>query len=95
MNGKRTTRSKWCLLETIGKPYAMDIIESLSKDPARFVDLKEACSHDSTLTKRLRELADAGLVKTEIISKNKRPQVHYTLTATGQDVFETVEHLHS
>ena len=95
MSGKQTTRSKWSLLAAIGKPYAMDIIESLSKDPARFVDLKEACSHDSTLTKRLRELADAGLVKTEIITKNKRPQVHYTLTATGQDVFETVEHLHS
>jgi len=95
MSGKQTTRSKWYVLAAIGKPYAMDIIESLSKGPARFVDLKGACSHDSTLTKRLRELTDTGLIKTEIVTKNKRPQVHYALTERGQEVFGTVKPLHS
>ena len=72
----------------------MSIVESLSKDPARFVDLKEACSHDSTLTKRLRELSEAGLITTKIVTKNKRPQIHYALTERGQEVFATVKDLH-
>lgn len=95
MTEKQTSRSRWHLVEAIGKPYAMSIIETLAEGSARFVDLKDACSHDSTLTKRLRELADANLIKTESVTKNKRPHIHYKLTRQGKKTFEAVKTLSS
>lgn len=93
MAEKQTTRSKWALVEIIGKPYAMNVLEALSEKPARFVDLKKACSHDSTLTKRLRELTDAGLVETTSVVENKRPFICYQLTRHGDYLFKTIDNL--
>ncbi|MBS3098500.1 winged helix-turn-helix transcriptional regulator [Candidatus Woesearchaeota archaeon] len=86
MNGK--SMSKWKNLEIIGKPYALDILETISKSPKRYSDLKEVCPVDKTRTKRLRELELLGLTETinKKIEEKDRTFIHYRLTKRGKNI---------
>jgi len=86
--------SKWKLFEIIGKPYAMDILESLSKSPKRYSELSNICSIDKTKTKRLKELKKAKLIETISKELDERTFVYYKLTDKGKKIFNTLLQLH-
>lgn len=76
---------KWGIFEIVGRPYALEILESLHESPKRYSDL--AVFNDKTKTKRLRELEKSGLIK-PILKKGKRPVICYSLTEKGEELIE-------
>ena len=81
--------TKWKYFQEIAKPYALEILESLSKNQARFSDLKNLCLSQKTLTTRLHELEELGVIETVIEKPKKRKIiVFYTLTEKGKQTLE-------
>ncbi len=78
------------IIQLVGKPYVLDIMESLSEQPKRFVDLSDACKNEKTRTIRLRELEKANLVETTSVKVKKRSFVHYRLTEKGASVLKEI-----
>jgi len=78
--------SKWETIMTIGKPYSLEILESLFTGPKRYSDLNKACPIEKTRAKRLKELKSEGLIQTTVREKAGRDFVHYKLTEKGQEV---------
>ncbi len=77
----------------IGKPYSMDILESLFESPKRFTDLNKVCPIEKTRSKRLKELTNEDLIGTIIKLIGKRNFIHYILTEKGEEVFKGVLNL--
>ncbi len=77
---------KWFLVMVIGKPYCLDILESLFESPKRFSDLGAACGIEKTRVKRLKELKAEGLVEVIVKEKGKRDFMHYKITEKGESV---------
>ncbi len=69
---------------TMGKPYSLDILESLFQSPKRFSDLGKACPIEKTRAKRLKELTGEGLIEVVVREKRKRKFLHYKLTEQGE-----------
>ena len=69
------------LFDLLGRSWAMGIVWNLSEKPLRFRELQERCETVSptTLNKRLKELRESGLIKTE--------DDGYALTAAGRSLF--------
>ena len=70
---------------TLGKPYALEILEALFTGPKRYSDLS-VCPIEKTRAKRLKELKSEGLIETTVREKAGRDFVHYKLTEKGQEV---------
>jgi len=68
----------------LGRPYVIDILESLCKKPLRFVDLKDKCLNDRTRANRLKELKKKGFIKTIIVDVDEQSFVHYVITSKGE-----------
>ena len=84
---------KWYLFMVLGKPYALNIIESLFESPKRFTDLGKACPIEKTRAKRLKELTDEKLIEVTIKLIGKRNFVHYKLTEEGEETFKSILNL--
>jgi len=78
------------IIQLVGKLYIIDIMESLSEQPKRFVDLSDACKNEKTRTIRLRELERANLVETVSVKMGKRSFIHYRLTEKGAMVLKEI-----
>ena len=84
------------LFHLLGAPYVLDVLHaSLHHDgPMRFKDLQTALGiSPNTLTGRLKELVEAGLLTREAFNEIP-PRVEYTPSAKARDlmpVFETLD----
>jgi DNA-binding HxlR family transcriptional regulator len=74
------------IIQIVGKPYILEIMESLSEQPRRFVDLSNACKNEKTRTIRLRELERANLIDTISIKVGKRSFVHHLVELFHQTI---------
>lgn len=82
-------------LEVIGRKYAMQILAIVgAAERARFKDVEARLpgASTSTLSKRLEELADAGLLDRRSFDEIP-PRVEYTLTDEGRRLKEAIEPL--
>lgn len=83
------------LIDTISKKYAMQIVSVLGAEgPARFKLLEERFpgASTSTLSNRLEELVDAGLLERESFDEVP-PHVEYHLTPAGRELQSRLEPL--
>ena len=83
------------IIQLVGKPYILEIMESLSRQPRRFVDLSDACRNEKTRTIRLRDLEGANLVETVSVKVGKRSYIHYRLTDKGASVLKEIAKINS
>jgi len=80
---------KWKLLNEVSKPYALDILEQLSKKSMRFSELKKFCLSQKTLTNRLHELEEIKFIETIVEKpKGQKIKVVYSLTNKGKQILE-------
>ncbi|HEX3785351.1 MAG TPA: helix-turn-helix domain-containing protein [Pseudonocardiaceae bacterium] len=91
------TYEHFCLvaraLEQVGDRWSLLVIRDLRTGPKRFTDLTERLGGitPKTLTQRLRELADLGLVADD--REPGRREVWYRLTSAGSDLGPVVDAL--
>jgi len=80
-------------LELVGDRWSLLVIRDLLTGPKRFTDLMDRLAGitPKTLTQRLRELADVGVVSAD--REPGRREVRYQLTAAGQDLGPVVDAL--
>src|SRR6185437_2509506 len=84
------TYDHFCLtaraLERVGDRWSLLVVRDLLTGPKRFTDLMERLGGitPKTLTQRLRELEDAGIVAAD--REPGRREVWYSLTAAGGDL---------
>ena len=81
---------KFKIIMVLGKPYSMDIMQSLFESPKRFTDINKACPIEKTRAKRLKELTDEKLIEAVIKPISKRNFVHYKLTKKGENIFKKI-----
>jgi DNA-binding HxlR family transcriptional regulator len=81
---------KYKLIGLLGRPYALEILQSLHQAPKRYTDLKNICPVDKTRTKRLRELEKEELIETISLKiENKhRTFIHYKLSKKGAKIVQ-------
>ncbi len=76
-------------LKIVGRPYAGQLLEELSFEPKRFKDLEVLVPVKTTLSKRLKELEEAGMLESTIIKgRNKRSYKGYKVTEKTIKVFQ-------
>lgn len=83
------------VLKTVRKKYTMQIIAVLGADgPLRYGKLKArlGTKSDATLSKRLDQLEDAGLVARDRYDEMP-PRVEYSLTAAGRELEDHIQPL--
>jgi len=83
------------VLTTVRKKYTMQIIALLDAEgPLRYVQLKARLetNSDATLSQRLDQLRDAGLVDRRNYAEVP-PRVEYSLTATGHELEDHIQPL--
>jgi DNA-binding HxlR family transcriptional regulator len=80
-------------LERVGDRWTLLVVRDLLGAPRRFTDLMALLGGitPKTLTQRLRELQDAGIV--EVDRRPGRREVWYHLTPTGRDLAPVIESL--
>lgn len=80
-------------LEQVGERWSLLVIRDLLTGPKRFTDLMNRLAGitPKTLTQRLRELADAGVLTAD--REPGRREVRYQLTAAGRELEPIVEAL--
>lgn len=80
-------------LELVGDRWSLLVIRDLLTGSKRFTDLMDRLGGitPKTLTMRLRELGDAGIV--EVDREPGRREVRYRLTPVGQDLGPAIENL--
>ena len=80
-------------LEQVGDRWTLLVVRDLLASPRRFTDLMGLLGGitPKTLTQRLRELQDAGIVEAD--RKPGRREVWYRLTPAGEDLAPAIESL--
>lgn len=84
------------LLDLLGRAYAMAVLSefAFAGGPLRFSDLEAALDiAPNTLSARLRDLTDAGLLDREAYNEVP-PRVEYTPTERAEALFPVFAHLH-
>jgi len=78
------------VVKILGRSYAVEILESLGKQPKRFVDLKDVCKSNRTRTVRLKELKGEGLIAATPKMLGDRAYTFYEITPLGKRALELV-----
>jgi DNA-binding HxlR family transcriptional regulator len=83
------------LIGLLGRRHSLEILYAIqTKNPRRFTELRSATGiNPSTLTQRLRELTEAGLLLREAHNEIP-PRVEYGLTKKGSElarIFEAMD----
>ena len=84
------------LLDLLGRAHAMEILSAFAfaEEPLRFSDIEEDLQvAPNTLSVRLSELTDAGLLDREAYDEIP-PRVEYTPTERAETLFPVFAHLH-
>jgi DNA-binding HxlR family transcriptional regulator len=81
-------------LDLLGRKHNLSILWALSeRRPRRFSELRDALAvNPATLTERLRDLEDAGVV-TSTRYNEAPPRVDYDLSPGGAELLALVDHL--
>lgn len=81
-------------LDLIGRKHALTILWALhTESPRRFNEIKDAVGvNQVTLSQRLEELSDAGLVTRESFAEIP-PRVEYDLSEMGEDLMPLMDAL--
>ncbi|MHC1627835.1 MAG: winged helix-turn-helix transcriptional regulator [Candidatus Nezhaarchaeales archaeon] len=80
-------------LRILGRAFAIEIMEELSKRALRFVDLKNCCPNDRTRSLRLKELKKLGLIDVVVKDVGGRYSIHYQLTEKGRRALKLINEL--
>lgn len=80
------------VIQLLGEPYVVDILQSLYESPKRFKDLESACRVEKTRTEKLRKLEESNLVSTKSDKDGKKSVIKYCLTKKG---IESIKHINS
>ena len=80
------------ILKIVIKPYAYEILESISVLPKRYSQI-DVCKVDRTKTKRLKELKKYGLIENMIVKGKDRDFIAYIITRKGMDVMDELKNL--
>jgi len=86
MKGKST-------LQILSQSHAMEILNSLSTKPMRFLDLKDVCRSNRTRSVRLKELEEKGLAKAVPKMIGRRAYTFYEITSIGKEALDLGERL--
>ena len=78
-------------IEMLGRKGALMILDSLARSPKRYNELRETCSSDRTLSLRLKELEDSGLIGGIRKKSGGRYAVYYSMTERGREVIEKIK----
>jgi DNA-binding HxlR family transcriptional regulator len=92
----RVERTVADLLDLLGRAHAMEILSAFAfaEEPLRFSDLEGRLGvAPNTLSARLSELTDAGLLDREAYDEIP-PRVEYTPTDRAETLFPVFAHLH-
>lgn len=92
----RISRTVADLLDLLGKTHTMAVLSAFAfaEGPLRFSDLEtELDIAPNTLSARLRELTDAGLLDRDAYDEVP-PRVEYTPTEKAESLFPVFAHLH-
>jgi len=76
------------MLKILGNSHAVEILDSLNKEPKRFVDLKNVCMSNRTRNVRLKELKEEGLIKALPKMSKERAYTFYEITPIGKRALE-------
>jgi DNA-binding HxlR family transcriptional regulator len=93
---ERIDRTVAALLDLLGKTHTMAVLSAFAfaEGPLRFSDLEaELDIPPNTLSTRLRDLTDAGLLDREAYDEVP-PRVEYTPTPKANSLFPVFAHLH-
>lgn len=78
-------------LTILEKHWSMQILAYLlAKGATRFKDLSKVCPREATLTMRLRELENQGLIETEAVKTGKERFFAYKLTEKGVKIAQKI-----
>ncbi|MDH5780105.1 MAG: helix-turn-helix transcriptional regulator [Candidatus Bathyarchaeota archaeon] len=78
----------------MGRKGTMRILKTLSSGRKRFTDIYEDFRNPATLTRRLRELEEKGLVeRIPLIDPGESAVIYYKLTDKGKSVLEIFNRL--
>jgi len=97
MNRQVQTYGHFCLLartlEQVGDRWTMLVVRDLAHGPRRFTDLMDLLGGitPKTLTQRLRDLEEAGIVAAD--REPGRREVWYRLTPAGEELIPALNHL--
>ncbi len=80
-------------IEDFFDKYALRILKALQEKPLRYVDIKDACSNESTRTIKIRMLEEHKLIEATPDKVNGRNYSHYQLTGKGKRILELVQQL--
>lgn len=92
----RISRTVAELLDLLGKTHSMAVLSAFAfaEGPLRFSDIEsELDIAPNTLSTRLKELTDAGLLERKAYDEVP-PRVEYTPTEKAQSLFPVFAHLH-
>ena len=93
---ERISHTVAVLLDLLGKTYTMAVLSTFAfaEGPLRFSDLEtELDIAPNTLSTRLQELTEAGLIDREAYDEVP-PRVEYTPTEKAESLFPVFAHLH-
>lgn len=88
VRGSRTGRPIMAALDLLGRRHVLRLVWELREGPVGFREMQSRCDglSPSTLSQRLTDLRDAGLVTTDADGRND-------LTATGRSLLTSLEPL--
>jgi len=78
----------------LGRKGTMKALKALSGGRKRFTDIYQSFENSATLTRRLRELEERGLVRRiPLIAPGESAVIYYELTDKGRNILEIFERL--
>ncbi len=81
MDADRTERD---VLQLVIRPYTIDLLHALEKEPVRFRDLNKLVQNEMTLSNKIRKLLDYGLIEIVPIKTGRRYVNCYTISTKGR-----------
>ena len=81
------------MLQILSRSHAMEILNSISKKPMRFLDLKDVCKSNRTRSARLKQLEDKGLIMAVPKMIGRRAYTFYEITPLGKEALNLGEKL--
>jgi DNA-binding HxlR family transcriptional regulator len=81
------------IINTLSRSKSLDILFTLKNGHKRWGELLEVVKDKKTLSNRIRELADLGLVKVAFIFDTPTGTRIYALTPTGKRILELLEEI--
>ncbi|AIY90476.1 TPA_asm: hypothetical protein GacPV1_gp15 [Geoglobus acetivorans pleomorphic virus 1] len=81
------------ILNTLGKAKALDILLTLKNGKKRWSKLLEILKDKKSLSYRIRELSDLGLIQVTVIHDTPTGTKFYELTPLGKKVVQLLEQI--